>query len=448
MGGRTGDWVANRLTNRRWQLATCVVAMAAIASPQYAWTLFTGPLARGLDGQLSQVQIAFTLFIVAQSWLVPALGYVTDLLGARIVVALGGILVGLSWVGSGLANSLWELYLFYTIGGAGVAAVYGACMGLALKWFPDRRGLAAGLAVGAYGSGAALTVVPIRHLIESAGYRTAFMVWGVFLGAVITIVAWPMMVPHPGWRAPERGRGPAGGVFHGSSRSTSATPLQMIRSGAFYLLYLVAVLVTFGGLMVSAQLKPIAVAHGIDKAAMLPGVDALALALMANLVVAAVARPFWGWLSDRIGRYHTMSLAFALGGLAIFGLLELARLPLGFVVFSCLTAFTWGASFVLFSAAIGDAFGTDYAATNNGIHYTSKGVAAIFAGWGAARLVEVTGSWTPVFWLGVACNLIAAFIVLFILQPAIFRAMAARRREATSSTEYADYTDSSRGRAR
>jgi len=221
----------------------------------------------------------------------------------------------------------------------------------------------------------------------------------------------------------------------------------MIQSGTFYLLYLVAVLVTFGGLMVSAQLKPIAVAHGIDKVAMLPGVDALALALMANLAVAAISRPFWGWLSDRIGRYRTMSIAFTLGGLAIFGLLELVRLPLGFVVFSCLTAFTWGASFVLFSAAIGDAFGTDYAATNNGIHYTSKGVAAIFAGWGAARVVEATGSWSPAFWLGVACNLMAAFIVLFVLRPAISRAMA-RRREATSSTDYADCTDSSRGRAR
>jgi len=427
MGGRAGDWVANRLTNRRWQLAVCVVAMTAIASPQYTWTLFTEPLARGLSAQLSQVQVAFTLFILTQSWLVPVLGYVMDLLGARVVVALGGILVGLSWVGSGLANSLWELYLFYAMGGVGVAAVYGACIGLVLKWFPERRGLAAGLAVGAYGSGAALTVVPIRHLIEGAGYRTAFMIWGFLLGVVIVLAAWPMMMPHPGWRAPEPTRRPADTPPRTPRRVASVTPFQMVRSGTFYLLYLVAVLVTFGGLMVSAQLKPIAVAHGIDKVPLLPGVDALALALMSNLAVAAVARPFWGWLSDRIGRYRTMALAFAFGGAAIFGFLELAGDPLGFVVFSCLTAFTWGASFVLFSAAIGDAFGTDYAATNNGIHYTSKGVAAIFAGWGAARLVEATGSWTPVFWLGVACNLVAALIVLFVLQPAISRSMVRRR---------------------
>lgn len=430
MGGRTGDWVANRLTKRRWQLAVCVIAMMAIASPQYTWTLFTEPLARGLTAPLSQIQVAFTLFILAQSWLVPVLGYVMDLLGARIVVALGGVLVGLSWVGSGLANSLWELYLFYAMGGVGVAAVYGACIGLVLKWFPDRRGLAAGLAVGAYGSGAALTVVPIRHLIDGAGYRTAFMIWGLLLGTLIVLAAWPMMMPHPGWRAPEPRRRAAETFPRTWRHGASATPFQMIRSGTFYLLYLVAVLVTFGGLMVSAQLKPIAVAHGIDQVSILPTVDALALALMTNLAVAAVARPFWGWLSDRIGRYRTMALAFALGGMAIFGLLELARVPLGFVVFSCLTAFTWGASFVLFSAAIGDAFGADYAATNNGIHYTSKGVAAIFAGWGAARLVEATGSWAPVFWLGVGCNLIAAFIVLFILQPAISRALA--RRQETS----------------
>ncbi len=430
MGGRTGDWVANRLSNRRWQLAACVVVMAAIASPQYAWTLFAGPLARGLQSQLSQVQVAFTLFILAQSWLVPILGYAMDLLGARVVVALGGILVGVSWVGSGLVQSLGGLYVFYALGGVGVAAAYGACVGLVLKWFPDRRGVAVGAAVGAYGSGAVLTVVPIRHLIESVGYRGAFMVCGLVLGVVVVLAAWPMILPHPGWSAPARPERAPTASPHGASPASGATPLQMIRSGTFYLLYLVAVLTTFGGLMLNAQLKPIAIAHGIDRIPILPGVDALALALMVNLAVAALARPFWGWLSDRIGRYHIMAIAFALGGAAILGLLASVRAPLAFVVSSSLVSFTWGASFVLFGAAVGDAFGTKYAATNNGIHYTSKGVAAIFAGWGAARLVEATGTWTPVFWLGVACNLVAAMVVFFVLRPTISRGMARRETAA------------------
>ena len=433
MGGRTGDWIAKRFTeDRRWQLVACMVAMIAIASPQYAWTLFTGPLTRGLNVQLSDVQVAFTLFILAQSWLVPVLGYVMDRLGARVVVAAGGGLVGVSWVGAGLANSLQSLYLCYTIGGVGVAGVYGACMGLALKWFPDRRGLATGLVVGAYGSGAALSVVPIRHLIEGGGYRTAFILWGFLQCLVLLVVAWPMMAPYPGWRTPRRNR-----TLEAPPpirQIASATPWQMIGSKTFYLLYLVAVLVTFGGLMVTAQLKPIAVAFGIDKVPILPGVDALAFALMSNLVVAAMARPFWGWLSDRIGRYHTMAIAFSFGGLSILGLLELVRDPLGFVLFSCLTTFTWGASFVLFSAAIGDAFGTEYAATNNGIHYTSKGVAAIFAGWGAAKLVEATGTWIPVFWLGIACNLIAAALVIFILRPMIAKVVAVRGADSGSAS--------------
>ena len=431
MAWDVSEWMAKRVVSRRWQLAACVVAMIAIASPQYTWTLFTGPLTRGLNVQLSDVQVAFTLFVVAQSWLVPVLGYVMDRLGARVVVAAGGALIGVSWVGSGLANSLWSLYLCYTIGGVGVAGVYGACMGLALKWFPDRRGLATGLAVGAYGSGAALSVVPIRHLIEGAGYRTAFILWGFLQCLTLLVVAWPMMTPYSGWKVPEGDR-PLAVVPPVHPPVRSSTPGQMIGSGIFYLLYVVAVLVTFGGLMVSAQLKPIAVAHGIDKVSMLPGVDALSIALMANLIVAALARPFWGWLSDRIGRYYTMAMAFTLGGLAILGLLESMRVPLGFVLFSCLTAFTWGASFVLFSAAIGDAFGTEYAATNNGIHYTSKGVAAIFAGWGAAKLVEATGTWVLVLWLGVVCNLVAAVLVIFVLRPMIAGVVSIRGSDSGS----------------
>ena len=415
------------LHGRSLQLAFCAVAMVASASAQYAWTLFTVPLAHGLNAQLSEIQVAFTLFILAQSWPVPVLGYVMDRLGARVVVAMGGVLVGASWVGSGLTGSLWGLYLLYAISGMGVGAVYGACVGLALKWFPDRRGLAAGMAVGAYGSGAALIVIPIRHMIEGAGYQTAFIFWGLLQGVILLAVAWPIRAPYPGWRPSERGGARAGEHERPLQPMPSAMPRAMLRSGSFYLLYVVAVLVTFGGLLVSAQLKPIAVAYGINKAPILPGTDALEVALVANLAVGAFARPFWGWLSDRIGRYQTMTLAFTAGGVAILGLLGLAHNPWGFVVFSCLTILMWGASFVLFSAAIGDAFGTQYAATNNGIHYTSKGVAAIFAGWGAAKVVEATGTWTPVLWLGVTCNLLAAALVYFVLRSMVDRAMTGRK---------------------
>ncbi len=398
-----------------------MIAMMAIANLQYTWTLFTVPLAAGLRARLSEVQLTFTLFILTQSWLVPVEGYLVDLLGARIVVAVGGLLVGASWIGSGLAQSVSALYAWYMLGGVGVGAVYGACMGIALKWFPDRRGLAAGLVVGAYGSGAVLTVVPIQRMIGHSGYRFTFVTWGILLGAVLTVLARFMGGPASSWRPRSRRSGLATPVGRMRPAAQSYTPGQMLRSGAFYLMYLSSVLITFGGLVVTAQLKPIATAYGLDKEVVMFGLDALALALMLNLISTGTTRPFWGWLSDRIGRYTTMGLAFGVGAVAILGLLELVRHPAWFVLLSALTVFSWGATFVLFSAAVGDVFGSEYAATNNGILYTSKGVASIFSGWGAARLLESTGSWLPVLWAAFACNLLAGLLAFFCLRP-----MAAR----------------------
>lgn len=410
-----------RAFNRWWQLLACMVAMVAIANLQYTWTLFTVPLSTGLHAKLSDVQLAFTLFIMAQSWLVPIEGYLVDRLGARIVVAVGGLLVGLSWVGSGLAQSLRALYAWYVLGGIGVGSVYGACVGTVLKWFPDRRGLAAGFVVGAYGSGAVLTILPIQHMIEQTGYRSTFITWGIIQGIVVTVLAWFMVGPPSSWRP--------GGLQQTAAKARervhqsllSYTPLQMLKTGTFHLMYLSSVLITFGGLVVTAQLKPIAATYGLDKSVVMLGVNALGLALMVNLISTGTTRPFWGWLSDHIGRYNTMALAFGVGAVAILALVELLHHPTWFVLLSALTVFAWGATFVLFSAAIGDVFGSEYAATNNGIVYTSKGVASIFSGWGAAKLLEETGSWLPVLWAAFACNLSAAVLAFFCLKPMVAR---------------------------
>jgi len=409
-----------RKLGRWWQLVACMVAMTAIANLQYTWTLFTLPLSEGLKAKLSDIQLAFTLFVLTQSWLVPFEGYLVDRLGAPIIVSVGGVLVGLSWVGSGLAGSLPALYVCYILGGIGVGTVYGACVGSALKWFPDRRGLAAGLVVGAYGSGAALTVVPIQRVIEQRGYRNAFITWGIVQGIVVMALAWFMTAPPHRWH-PRRLEKVAGNQQRVQQTAVSFTPLQMVKTGAFCLMYLMSTLVTFGGLLVTSQLKPIAAAYGLDTTVVAFGVSALALALMLNLILSGLTRPFWGWVSDYIGRYRMMAIAFGLGALSIYGLLELVRNPAWFVILSGMTVFAWGATFVLFSAAVGDLFGSRFATTNNGILYTSKGVSAIFAGWGAAKLLEATGSWRPVLWVGVLGNLLAAILALFFLKPLVAR---------------------------
>jgi MFS transporter, OFA family, oxalate/formate antiporter len=412
----------HRVVHRWGQLAACIIAMMAIANLQYAWTLFTIPLTKSLGARLSIVQIAFTIFVLAETWLVPFEGYIIDRLGARLMVTGGGFLVGLGWIGSGLANSVEALYVWYALGGIGAGAVYGASIGLALKWFPDRRGLAAGLTAGSYGIGTALTILPIQHMIASSGYRSAFIVWGFIQGIIVLVAAQFLMAPSAGWK-------PAGwdqaATRENVQQSTiDYTPFQMIKSGVFWLTYLMMALVAFGGLMVTAQLKPIAAFYHLDKTVVLFGITALGLALVIDRILNGLTRPFWGWISDHIGRYNTMAIAFASEALAIFALLQLVHHPIWFIVLTGFAFFAWGEIFSLFPATIGDLFGPAYATTNYGIQYTAKGVAAIFAGWGAALMVEIGASWVDVFWIAVGCDLLAAILALLVLKPLVLKRLA------------------------
>jgi OFA family oxalate/formate antiporter-like MFS transporter len=402
-----------RTVNRWLQLTACVVAMMAIANLQYAWTLFTVPLSVSLGAKLSEVQWTFGMFIVLQTWLAPFHGAFIDRFGTRLVVSVGAVLVGLGWIGSGFAGSLPALYFWYGLGGVGAGAVYGACIGTALKWFPDRRGLAAGLTAGAYGFGTALTILPVQWTIESSGYRNAFILWGLIQGAVVLSAAQFLRKPPP----------------QKVSTGVDYTAGQMVRTGTFWLMYLMMTMVAFGGLMVTAQIKPIASTYGMDKTVLIFGVTALGIALILSGALNGLTRPFWGYISDHIGRYQTMSIAFALEAAGIFALLNLVHNPTWFVVLSGLVFFAWGEIYSLFPAAIGDVFGPKYAATNYGILYTAKGTASIFAGWGAARLLEATGTWIPVFWIAVACDLLAASLAFFWLRP-LARRLALGRSES------------------
>ena len=400
---------------RRWrQLIGCVAMMMAIANLQYAWTLFTVPLSESLGVKLSDVQLAFTLFILFETWLVPFEGYLIDRLGVRVVVSVGAIMVGLAWIGAGTVTTVTGLYVWYAIGGVGAGAVYGACMGLALKWFPDHRGLAAGLTAGAYGFGTALTVLPIQKMIASSGYRSAFLLFGIIQGLIVLAVVQFSRAPAPDWKP--KGWTPSSKV---TVTQESYTPGEMVRSPVFYLMYAIMAMVAFGGLIVTAQLKPIARAFSLDKGVFLWGMSALSLALILDRILNGLTRPFWGWVSDHIGRYNAMAIAFAVQGVGLIGLTYLVNRPVWFVVLTGFTFFSWGEIFSLFPAAIADVFGPKYATTNYGIQYTSKGLASIFAGWGAAAIMQAYGSWTPVFWAAIVCDLLAAGLAFFALKPIV-----------------------------
>jgi OFA family oxalate/formate antiporter-like MFS transporter len=414
------------------QLLACIIAMAAIANLQYAWTLFTIPLSEALQARLSAVQLAFTLFILAETWLVPVEGYLIDRFGARLVVTFGAFLVALGWVGSGITQSITGLYVWYTIGGVGAGGVYGASIGTALKWFPDKRGLATGLVAGAYGVGTALTILPIESMIESRGYGAAFVFWGTIQGLVVLGAAQLMRKPPKGWA-------PAGWSARAAANSAivqttkNYTPGQMVRTLSFWVLYVMMAMVAFGGLMVTAQLKPIAALYGMDKSILWFGVTALGLALVLDRIMNGVTRPFWGWVSDHIGRYNTMGITFTLEALGIVALVFLIDHPVWFVILSGFVFFAWGNIYSLFPAAIADLFGSEYATTNYGLQYTAKGTASIFAGWGAAALVEWSGSWAPVLWTAAACDFLAAGLAIFWLKPLVARLMSGREALARES---------------
>ena len=414
----------SRISNRWVQLIAGIVAMMAVANLQYAWTLFTTPLRTHLHTTLPLVQLTFTIFILLETWLVPFEGALIDRVGPRLMLGIGGILVGLGWIGAGHAESLRSLYAWYGLGGVGAGFVYGGTVGNALKWFPDHRGLCVGLTAGAYGIGTAVSVSPIASMIKASGYQHTLIVFGIIQGAIVLAAALFLAKPPAGWMPADWKEKEQKIKAHVHSSSVDMTPVQMVKSYSFWVIYFMMTLVAFGGLVVTAQLKPMAKSYHVDQIMVFGGMTALVLAIEIDRVLNGLTRPFWGWVSDHIGRENTMFIAFTCEALAVFGLLHLIHRPLWFITLSGLCFFAWGDIFSLFPSITGDLFGKKWATTNYGIVYTAKGTASFFAGFGAAWLFQRTGSWTRVFWIMIACDLTAALLALVWLKHVAKRTVA------------------------
>jgi MFS transporter, OFA family, oxalate/formate antiporter len=375
------------LSNRWLILFFSVLSMVAVANFQYGWTLFVPPLQKRLGQEQAAIQVTFTVFVLLETWLVPFEGWLVDKFGPRLLVMLGGVAAGLGWVFSGRADTLTQLYVSYGLAGIGAGIVYGTAIGSAMKWFPDHRGLAAGLTAAGFGAGSAFTVAPIANLINSAGYQTAFIRWGLIQGAVVVIAALFLHAPPAGWLPQAWRNAPRGEEVRQRQSSVDFTSMQMAATPQFWLMYLMMTLVATGGLMAVAQLNPMAVDFKVAKIPvnfLFLTMPALQFALSADRLVNGVCRPFWGWLSDHIGREKTMTLAFGLEAIAIFVLIKFAHNPLAFVVFSAFTFFGWGEIFSLFPALCGDLFGRKHATANYGFLYTAKGTASVLVPIGSA----------------------------------------------------------------
>ncbi len=397
----------------RWmQLVIGVICMSMIANLQYGWTLFVEPMNDKHQWGRASIQVAFTIFVLFETWLVPVEGWFVDKFGPRIVVFIGGILCAVSWALNSVADTLTTLYIAAAIGGIGAGAVYGTCVGAALKWFPDRRGLAAGITAAGFGAGSALTIVPIAAMIATSGYQQTFLFFGLIQGGVVLVMSLFLQVPKPGQ------------LPRSQSKQVAQTrrdykPTAMLKSPVFWVMYVMFVLVAGGGLMATAQLGSIAKDFkiaGVPVSLMGLTMPALTFALSIDRVLNGVCRPFFGWVSDNIGRENTMFIAFSLEAVGILALAHFGTNPVLFVLLTGLVFFAWGEIYSLFPATCGDTFGSTFATTNAGFLYTAKGTASLVVPLASVMVVQY-GNWDLVFTITAAVNAIAALMALFVLKP-------------------------------
>jgi len=446
----------------RWsQLVVGVICMVMIANLQYGWTFFVPDIQKKFGWDRGAIQVAFTLFVLFETWLVPIEGWFVDKYGPSIVIFVGGVLCGIGWVMNSYADTLTAYYIAQVIAGIGAGGVYGTCIGTALKWFPDKRGLAAGLTAAGFGAGSALTVVPIQQMIAASGFQATFFNFGIGQGVIVCLLAFFLRVPRPGevphiasnanviqserQFAPTEIIGPAAFWMAGSAIALIGAAALWFAGLQFYiplalallifgyggfvvwtrgqpiflLMYFMFVIVGAGGLMVTANLAPISQdlkIAGVPVTLFGLTMTALTFAATIDRILNGLTRPFFGWVSDHIGRENTMFIAFFIEGVGIFALYKLGHDPLWFVILSGLVFFAWGEIYSLFPSTCTDTFGTRFATTNAGLLYTAKGTAALLVPY-TNQIQKVTGSWDTVFVIAAALNILAAVLAVAVLKP-------------------------------
>ena len=409
---------------RYLQLIIGVVCMVMIANLQYGWSYFVDPMAKTQGWSRAAIGGAFSFFVLAETWLVPIEGWFVDKFGPRIVVTLGGILVALAWSLNSIATSIPMLYTGAVIGGVGAGAVYGTCVGNALKWFIGRRGMAAGFTAAGFGAGSAITVVPIIYVISHYGYQPAFLWFGLVQGLVVVIASQFLRAPSPDLKPTV--------AVHNPQAKRSYAPGEVLQTPLFWLLYLMFVTVASGGLIVTAQFASIAADYGVAKTPVnLIGIagPVLVVAAVIDNVLNGLGRPLFGWISDKIGREETMFVAFVLNGLSIWSLARYGHDPVLFVICAAAVYLTWGEIYSLFPATCTDAYGPKFATTNAGLLYTAKGTASLVVP--LTAYIAAKGDWSTVFWVGAAANVIAGVLAIVALKP--MRAAQAKRRAEVSA---------------
>jgi OFA family oxalate/formate antiporter-like MFS transporter len=406
----------------RWiQLLMGFIVMMVISSPQYVWTLFVPAFQKTTGAALSEVQWTITILIVLQTWLSPVQGFLVEKLGPKLLIGAGALLSGAGWIAASSIDSLWGLYATYgLLCGIGTGIVYVGIIGLMVKWFPERRGLATGVVAAGYGFGAILTTFPIDGMMKASGYQHTLFIFGSMFAAIGVVGALALRTPRDAGTETS---------LESARAARGATPREMLQSPVFWLMFVMMSMMSTGGLMVITQFTSFAKAFGIgpttDVTILGATMAAIPVALTFDRITNGLTRPFFGFVSDHIGRENTMALAFILEGAAIYMMLQYRTDPFLLIVLSGLVFFGWGEIFSLFPATLTDTFGTAHATTNYGFLYMAQGVGSILGAPVAAMVFEETGSWLPVFALVIGMDVLTGLLALFVLKPMRRRMLSA-----------------------
>ena len=392
--------------NRWFRLWSAFVGMVMIGNLQYAWTLFAEPMVKAHAAQgwsLSEVQWGFGLFIAAGTWAMPFFATYIDKIGPRFFMIASGLLCAVGWGALGYVPNLLSFYVLFCIAGIGVACVYACGVSTAVKWFPDKRGIASGIITAGYGGGAFLFNPVFDYLIQSIGYSDTFIWTGITHGALIALSGLVMVNPPATYKVAA-----AAAKANVRRHDLQFTYAEMLRTPQFYFLFVAMLSVAIGGLMVTASVKPVATDFGIGHAA-------LTVALVLYPLANALSRILWGSVSDSFGRERTMFVAFLLQAIFLLALTTLGRQGDAiWVALVALVFLTWGELYVLFPAVLADLYGSKNSAGNYAFLYSAKGFASLLGAGLATNLFEMTGTWDYAFFTSAALALLAAFMALYV----------------------------------
>lgn len=389
--------VSKKLRYRWFILSLAILLNMVVSIYQYSWSLFADNLHQELGWSLAAVSLTFTIFQLT-NFSQPFSGALADARGPKGVGIAGALLVGLGFLLSSQASAPWQLWVCFGMGGIGVGAVSGLAVAAGIKWFPDKRGLASGLTAFGYGSGTAIFNWMIQDFLGSFGVRSTFIYLGLLMLAILLPAVLLFKYPPDAWTPAPAGLSP------GSSRvPIDYTPGEMLRTYQWFLIYFSFSFSMSTILVFAAQIKMIAREFGIPQ-------THFDLLLVLFPLGNGISRIFGGAVSDRIGRERTMVIFYVLLGFFLFGLISFGTNPVVFVIFVFLCALLGGSPFPLYSAIIGDYYGSKYATTNFGITQTAKAWAGLFSGWVCGFLVALVGSYKLPLFIIAACTLTAGFL--------------------------------------